>query len=154
MTPSPGLHARTTCSHYSSFDGKKVLMRTYSFSSGINWGEYHISVERKPLGQASRFLHDSINVSDTIQVSEPAANFTLDQDSNKSSCQLVGVCQYPCLIHTPFLCAIREQMNNDLGSWGSRPQASFISRRDFGIGETSWRVFHYTSGLLTTESGR
>ena len=61
-----------------------VLMRTYSLSSGNDWGEYRISVKREPFGQASRFLHDKIEVGDRLQVSRPAGDFTLNEDSNKT----------------------------------------------------------------------
>lgn len=81
-----------------------VLMRTYSLSSGNNWGEYRISVKREPFGQASRHLHDEVEAGDRIQVSQPAGDFVLNQeDSNKTLVLIsagVGVTPILSMLHS------------------------------------------------------
>lgn len=80
-----------------------VLMRTYSLSSGNNWGEYRISVKREPFGQASMYLHGEIEVGNRIQVSQPAGDFVLRQDSNKTLVLIsagVGVTPILSMLHS------------------------------------------------------
>jgi ferredoxin-NADP reductase len=69
---------------------QQVISRTYSLSSGPDWGEYRISVKREPFGQASRYLHDHVQVGDKIQVSQPAGDFILDQDNNNRTLVLIS----------------------------------------------------------------
>jgi len=79
-----------------------VLMRTYSLSSGNDWGEYRISVKREPFGQASRFLHDKVEVGDRIQVSQPAGDFVWNDDSDKTLVLIsagVGVTPILSMLH-------------------------------------------------------
>lgn len=80
-----------------------ILMRTYSLSSGNDWGEYRISVKREPFGQASRHLHDEVQVGDRIQVSQPAGDFVLDPESNKTLVLIsagVGVTPILSMLHS------------------------------------------------------
>jgi uncharacterized protein len=70
----PGQHLPITL----TLGNNDKLMRTYSLSSGNDWGEYRISVKRAAFGQASRYLHDHVEVGDKIQVSQPAGDFFLD----------------------------------------------------------------------------
>jgi ferredoxin-NADP reductase len=80
-----------------------VLMRTYSLSSGNNWGEYRISVKREPFGQASMYLHGEIEVGNRIQVSQPAGDFVLNQDSSKTLVLIsagVGVTPILSMLHS------------------------------------------------------
>lgn len=58
------------------------IERTYSISAGPDWGEYRISVKRQ--GLASNFLHDKVQVGDTILVQKPAGDFMLDPSSRSS----------------------------------------------------------------------
>lgn len=64
-------------------------LRQYSLSDSHNNENYRISVKREPAPQhgipagiASNFLHDKVNVDDTILVHAPSGNFYLD-DSDK-----------------------------------------------------------------------
>ena len=62
--------------HLRTPDGE--VIRTYSLSgSPHNRHEYRISIKREPLGKASRFLHDQIQVGDIVQVNRPAGDFML-----------------------------------------------------------------------------
>jgi ferredoxin-NADP reductase/predicted pyridoxine 5'-phosphate oxidase superfamily flavin-nucleotide-binding protein len=61
----------------------KVLMRSYSLSMGPDKFEYRISVKREPFGKASSYLHDHIQEGHVIQVSKPAGDFVLDQQSDR-----------------------------------------------------------------------
>jgi nitric oxide dioxygenase len=61
-------------------------LRQYSLSDSHNAEHYRISVKREPTlqddipaGVASNFLHDKINVEDTILVHAPGGNFYLDE---------------------------------------------------------------------------
>src|SRR5262249_18044065 len=53
------------------------LRRTYSLSNAPGDGGYRISVKREPRGQASRFLHDHVEVGDVVGTRAPAGDFTL-----------------------------------------------------------------------------
>lgn len=80
-----------------------VLLRTYSLSSGNEWGVYRISVKREPFGQASQFLHGKVHVGDRIQVSQPAGDFVLNQDSKKTLVLIstgVGVTPILSMLHS------------------------------------------------------
>ena len=56
--------------------------RNYSLSAPTNGKSYRISVKREPGGKVSNYLHDQIQVGDTLELFPPAGHFTL-QDSNK-----------------------------------------------------------------------
>ncbi|GGH59916.1 flavohemoprotein [Comamonas phosphati] len=56
--------------------------RNYSLSAPANGRSLRISVKREPGGKVSNFLHDQIQVGDTLQLFPPAGHFTL-QDSSK-----------------------------------------------------------------------
>ena len=70
---SPGQHLPIELAVDPFRDDK--LLRTYSISAGPDWGEYRISVKRQ--GLASNFLHDQVQVGDTIVVHKPAGDFVL-----------------------------------------------------------------------------
>ena len=53
------------------------VRRTYSLSNSSGGGHYRISVKREPLGVASRFLHDQVEVGTVIQARDPAGHFVL-----------------------------------------------------------------------------
>ncbi|RNF40142.1 NO-inducible flavohemoprotein [Planococcus salinus] len=66
-----------------SIPGDKYLSnRQYSLSQASRPDEFRISVKREddndPAGQVSVFLHNQVNVGDTIEVSAPAGEFVLD----------------------------------------------------------------------------
>jgi nitric oxide dioxygenase len=57
-------------------DGEEIR-RNYSLSALAGNGQYRISVKREPGGRASNFLHDRVNVGDSINLYPPAGDFTL-----------------------------------------------------------------------------
>ena len=86
---SPGQHLPIALAAAAATDdpfqttASATIERTYSISAGPNWGEYRISVKRQ--GLASNFLHDKIQVGDTILVQKPAGDFALDLSTQDSS---------------------------------------------------------------------
>jgi len=54
-----------------------VLSRTYSLSNGPTQDFYRISVKREPFGKASNYLHDHVQVGDTLLAQPPAGNFVM-----------------------------------------------------------------------------
>lgn len=62
-----------------------ILNRQYSLSQAPGNDTFRISVKREdecvPMGKASVYLHNLVNVGDTIEVSAPAGDFYLDTDS-------------------------------------------------------------------------
>ena len=62
-------------------DGEEVR-RNYSLSALSQVGRYRISVKREDGGVVSNFLHDRLNVGDTLELFPPAGEFTLT-DSQK-----------------------------------------------------------------------
>lgn len=63
-----------------------MQIRHYSLSAVPNSKQYRISVKKEadytPHGVVSTFLHDQVNINDTIEASAPAGVFTLDQETN------------------------------------------------------------------------
>ena len=51
--------------------------RTYSLSAASDRQSYRLTVKREPLGTVSRYLHDRLNVGDSLQASSPAGDFHL-----------------------------------------------------------------------------
>lgn len=51
--------------------------RQYSLSAAANGASYRISVKREPGGLVSNFLHDRVQVGDSIQVFPPSGEFVL-----------------------------------------------------------------------------
>ncbi|MES2159612.1 MAG: NO-inducible flavohemoprotein [Pseudomonadota bacterium] len=56
--------------------------RQYSLSAASNGSSYRISVKREPGGVVSNFLHDHVNVGDSLKLVPPSGDFTL-ADSDK-----------------------------------------------------------------------
>jgi uncharacterized protein len=54
------------------------IRRTYSLSNRPGEDLYRISVKREPLGVASRFLHDSLDVGARVEARRPAGEFVLE----------------------------------------------------------------------------
>jgi ferredoxin-NADP reductase/MOSC domain-containing protein YiiM len=54
-----------------------VLMRNYSLSGEPSDRRYRISVKREPLGVASAWIDDTVQVGDVLEVSAPRGSFTL-----------------------------------------------------------------------------
>ncbi len=55
--------------------------RQYSLSAAANGVSYQISVKREPGGKVSNFLHDAVNVGDTIELLPPSGAFTLNDSA-------------------------------------------------------------------------
>lgn len=51
--------------------------RNYSLSAPTNGQSYRISVKREAGGKVSNYLHDQVNVGDTVELFPPAGHFTL-----------------------------------------------------------------------------
>jgi uncharacterized protein len=82
-----------------------TIERTYTNSAGPNWGEYRISVKRQ--GIASIFLHDKVNVGDTLSVDRPAGDFIMDLKDSRPIVLLsngIGV--------TPMISMLHHWANN------------------------------------------
>lgn len=56
---------------------KNQEIRQYSLSDAPNGKTYRISVKREENGVASNYLHDHVNLGDTIQLAPPAGDFYL-----------------------------------------------------------------------------
>lgn len=65
---------------------KNTLIRQYSLSQAPNGESFRISVKREadndPNGKASVYLHDQLNVGDTVELSAPAGDFYLDIENS------------------------------------------------------------------------
>ena len=57
-------------------DGQEIR-RNYSLSALAGNNQYRISVKREPGGRASNYLHDQLNVGDSIDLFPPSGEFTL-----------------------------------------------------------------------------
>ncbi|WP_394202606.1 FAD-binding oxidoreductase [Marinagarivorans algicola] len=53
------------------------ILRSYTLSRAPEKNAYRISVKREAKGLASRMLHDTFNIGDSIEVGQPAGQFTL-----------------------------------------------------------------------------
>jgi ferredoxin-NADP reductase/predicted pyridoxine 5'-phosphate oxidase superfamily flavin-nucleotide-binding protein len=85
-------------------DESGSVSRTYSLSNGPDEARYRISVKREALGTASRFLHDSIEVSDSIRTRAPAGEFFLEAGDRPIVCASAGIGV------TPMLAMLREHV--------------------------------------------
>lgn len=64
--------------------------RQYSLSSNQNEEYLRISVKKELNGKVSNYLHDDVKVGDEIEVSAPAGDFTLKQDSDSPAILISG----------------------------------------------------------------
>jgi nitric oxide dioxygenase len=64
------------------FIGGEEMRRNYSLSAVADGNQYRISVKREPNGVASNYLHDQLQIGDSIQLFTPSGEFTL-ADSDK-----------------------------------------------------------------------
>jgi nitric oxide dioxygenase len=53
------------------------MRRNYSLSAAANGCQYRISVKREPSGKASNYLHDRVQVGESLQLFPPSGEFTL-----------------------------------------------------------------------------
>ena len=65
-----------------STGNKSSEVRQYTLSMKPGEDFYRISVKREDKGLISRYLHDNINISDEVEITEPLGEFIL-KDSNK-----------------------------------------------------------------------
>jgi nitric oxide dioxygenase len=69
----------------------QALRRTYSLSDVPGKPYYRISVKREANGLASNYLHDEINVGDTVELLAPGGEFTLHGEQHAGARPLVLV---------------------------------------------------------------
>ncbi|GEM81656.1 NO-inducible flavohemoprotein [Vibrio superstes] len=62
-----------------AFDNQEI--RQYSLSAAPNGKTYRISVKREDQGVVSNYLHQSLQVGDTVQLAPPAGDFFLQAES-------------------------------------------------------------------------
>ncbi|CAM3529028.1 NO-inducible flavohemoprotein [Halomonas lysinitropha] len=79
-----------------TIDGEPVY-RHYSLSDVPNGRHYRISVKREPEGRASRHLHDTMSVGDTLELLPPAGDLTLADGDEPLLLASGGVGQTPML---------------------------------------------------------
>ena len=73
------------------------LRRTYSLSNAPATKRYRISVKREPLGAASRFLHDEVEIGAVLSARAPAGDFVLGCTSCPTVLVSAGVGATPVL---------------------------------------------------------
>ena len=75
-------------------DEEHILNRQYSLSEAPSGDHFRISVKREdetaPGGKVSVFLHNGMNVGDTLEVSVPAGDFHLDTENNNAVTLISG----------------------------------------------------------------
>lgn len=71
--------------------------RNYSLSARGNGREYRISVKREAAGKVSNYLHDHIQVGDTLELFPPAGDFVLRQSDKPVALITAGVGITPAL---------------------------------------------------------
>lgn len=59
------------------FIGGIEMRRNYSLSAVPGEGQYRISVKREPHGKVSNYLHDQVQIGDSLQVFTPSGEFVL-----------------------------------------------------------------------------
>jgi ferredoxin-NADP reductase/predicted pyridoxine 5'-phosphate oxidase superfamily flavin-nucleotide-binding protein len=89
-----------------------MVERTYSISAGPNWGEYRITVKRQ--GIASNYLHDHIQVGDTITVHKPAGDFVLPEDDSNNHRPIVFLSNGIGV--TPLISMLHHFVNSSSGN--------------------------------------
>lgn len=73
-----------------TIDGKRVN-RSYTIaSSPTRTDACELSIKREPLGLASRFLHDQIEVGDLLKISGPAGNFVFTGQESRGVLLIAG----------------------------------------------------------------
>lgn len=77
-------------------DGKEQR-RNYSLSAQGNGREYRISVKREVDGKVSNYLHDHIQIGDTLELFPPAGDFVLRQSDKPLALITAGVGITPAL---------------------------------------------------------
>jgi nitric oxide dioxygenase len=90
----------------SQFENQEI--RQYSLSNAPNGRSYRISVKREQEGKVSNFLHQKLNVGDTVQLVPPSGDFYLKNTSKKPVVLLsagVGL--------TPMLCMLEQLSASD-----------------------------------------
>ncbi|VDS09769.1 Flavohemoprotein [Paracoccus haematequi] len=70
--------------------GLAGVKRNYSISDAPNAEGYRITVKREPQGEASRFLHDRVQVGTVIEATPPAGDFSLADSPERPLLLLSG----------------------------------------------------------------
>lgn len=101
-----------------TIDGESVV-RTYSLSCAPGESEYRISVKREgsstsdlPDGIFSRFVHESLQVGNQLELRSPAGTFCYDADEKRPAVLLaggVGITPLVSMMHHAFLEGVRTR---------------------------------------------
>jgi ferredoxin-NADP reductase len=78
-------------------DGQPAIVRNYSLSGAPGEGSYRISVKRETKGAGSTFIHTRLKAGDSIEVSAPRGNFTLQQGEGPLALLGAGIGVTPLL---------------------------------------------------------
>ena len=98
------------------------VIRTYTLPVAPSDGVYRISVKRD--GAVSRYLHDSVQVGDTIEARTPAGGFTMDPRETRPAVLLAGGVGI-----TPLLAMLRHVVYEGLRKQRVRPTVLFHAAR-------------------------
>ncbi len=86
-----------------------ALIRSYSLSSAPGSAEYRISVKREPHGVGGAYLHDRLQVGDTLEVAAPRGVFTLSSGDTPVLLLSAGIGATPVLAMLHALVAQRSE---------------------------------------------
>jgi ferredoxin-NADP reductase len=75
----------------------QLMLRSYSLSSGPNSNFYRVSVKRELNGAASSYIHNELRVGDTLDMSFPRGNFTLQANGRPVALISAGVGATPVI---------------------------------------------------------
>jgi ferredoxin-NADP reductase len=86
----------------------RPLFRSYSLSGAVSTERYRISVKLEPHGSAGTFLHEHVQVGDTLDVSSPRGSFILESGERPVVLISAGVGATPVLAMLHALAADRS----------------------------------------------
>jgi ferredoxin-NADP reductase/MOSC domain-containing protein YiiM len=84
------------------------ILRNYSMSGAPGANAYRVSIKQEVNGAASSFLHRSVKVGDTLQVSAPRGNFTLRPGDQPVVLVSAGIGATPLLAMLHALASVRS----------------------------------------------
>jgi ferredoxin-NADP reductase/MOSC domain-containing protein YiiM len=87
---------------------KPAVIRSYSLSTSEITDGYRISVKHEPQGVASTYIHEHLNVGDSIQAAAPRGAFVLRNDENPVVLVSAGVGITPVLAMLHALAATKS----------------------------------------------
>src|SRR5699024_11704645 len=99
-------------------DEEYTQIRHYTISAAPGSDTYRISVKKEtdftPNGKVSTYLHDFVNVGDTIEASAPAGTFTSDDDKRTVTLISGGVGITPMISMIYTLAYKKTDLHNNL----------------------------------------